>query len=123
MQKHYNSCRTEMSEQAILKHNPREKRLKARFTIYLDLECIFKKVQSSQKNPEKSYTEKIARHEPSGWSMFIRSTFDKKENKLNYYREKYCFKNLCKKLKEIINYKKRDIIPINQEKNNFYNEQ
>ena len=42
----------------ILKYNPGEKSLKAPFAIYLDLECILKKLQSSQNNPEKSYTEK-----------------------------------------------------------------
>ena len=86
----------EMPEQVILKHNPGEKSLKAPFTIYLDLECILKKVQSCQNNPEKSYTEKIARHEPSGQSMFKKCSFNKKENKLNYYRGKYCIEILCK---------------------------
>ena len=42
----------------ILKYNPGEKSLKAPFSIYLDLECILKEVQSCQNNPEKSYTEK-----------------------------------------------------------------
>ena len=32
--------------------------------------------------------KKKARHEPSGWSMFRRCSFNKKENKLNYYRRK-----------------------------------
>ena len=82
----HDSCRMEMPEQVILKHNPGEKSLKVPFTIYLDLECILKKEQSCQNNPGKSHTEKIARHEPSSWSMFIRSSFDKKENKLDYYR-------------------------------------
>ena len=48
------------------------------FAIYLDLECLLKKEQSSQNNPEKSYTEKNAGHEPSGWAMFTRCLFDKK---------------------------------------------
>ena len=61
-----------------LKYNPGEKSLKAPYTIYIDLESILKKVQSSQNNPEKSYTEKKARHEPSGWSMSIISSFNKK---------------------------------------------
>ena len=80
------SCCMEMPEQVILKHNPGEKSLKAPFTIYLHLECILKKVQSCQNNPEKSYTEKIARHEPSGWSIFKKCSFNKKEDKLNSYR-------------------------------------
>ena len=32
--------------------------------------------------------------------MFIRSSFDKKENKLDYYEGKDCIEKLCKKLKE-----------------------
>ena len=56
----------------IIKHNPGEKSLKKPFAIYLDLECILKKLQSIQNNPEKSYTEKKARHEPSSWSMLIK---------------------------------------------------
>ena len=54
----HESCHMEMPEQVILKYNPREKSLKAPFTIYLDLECILKKVQSCQNNYEKSYTKK-----------------------------------------------------------------
>ena len=96
----HNNYRIEMPEQFILKHNPGKKSLTAPFTIYLDLECILKKVQSSQNNSEESYTEKKARHDPSGWSMFIRSSFDKKENKLDYYGGKDCIEKLCKKLKE-----------------------
>ena len=42
----------------ILKYNPGEKSLKAPFAIYLDLECLLKKEQSYQNNPEKSYTAK-----------------------------------------------------------------
>ena len=62
------SCRIEMPKwfEKILKYNPGEKSLKAPFAIYLDLECLLKKEQSCQNNPEKSYTEKKAKHEPSG---------------------------------------------------------
>ena len=59
--------------------------------------------------------------------MFIRCSFDKKENKLNYYRGKDCIEELCKKLKENsmekINYEKEEIIPLTHKENNFYNEQ
>ena len=56
----HNSCCIEMPEwvNKILKHNPGEKWLKTPFEIYLDLECTLKKLQSTQDNPEKSYTEK-----------------------------------------------------------------
>ena len=49
--------------------------LKKPFAIYLDLECILKKLQSIQNNPETSYAEKKARHGPSGWAMFYKMFF------------------------------------------------
>ena len=36
----------------MIKHNPGEKSLKAQFAFYIDLECILKKLQSSQNKPE-----------------------------------------------------------------------
>ena len=48
----------------ILKYNPEKKSLKALFVIYLDLECLLKKEQSYENNPEKSYTEKKTKHKP-----------------------------------------------------------
>ena len=59
--------------------------------------------------------------------MFVRSSFDKEENKLDYYRGQDCIEKLCKRLKEsameIIYYEKEDIKLLNQEENNSYNEQ
>ena len=56
--------------------------------------------------------------------MFTRCSFDKKENKLNYYRGKNCAEKLCKKLKKsavkIIDYKEKEMLPLTHEENNFY---
>ena len=70
----HDSCRIEMPKwvEKILKNNPGEKSLKAPFSIYLDLECLLKKEQSSKNNSEKSYTETKAKHEPSGWAIFTK---------------------------------------------------
>ena len=107
----------------ILKYIPGEKSLKAPYGIYLDLECLLKKEQSCQNNPEKSYPEKKARHESSGWVIFTRCSFDKKENNLNFYRGKNCIEKLCKKLKErvlkIINYEKKGMITLTYEENKY----
>ena len=88
---------------------------------------MLKKEQSCQNNPEKSYTEKKAKHEPSGWAMFTRCSFDKKENKLNYYRGKDCIEKLCKKIKEsaneIINREKKEIIPLTNKEIKSYEKQ
>ena len=73
------------------------------------------------------YTEKIARHEPSGWVLFTRWSFDKKENKLNYYRGKDCIGKLCKKLNKcamkIFNCKEKEMIPLTYKENSSYKEQ
>ena len=96
----------------ILKYNPGEKSLKAPFAIYLDLECLLKKKQSCQNNPEKLCTEKQARHELLGWAMLTRCSFDEEQNKRDYYRGKDCIEEFCKRLKErvmkIVNYKEKN---------------
>ena len=103
------------------------KSLKATFAIYLDLECLLKKEQSCQNNLEISHTEKKAKPEPFCWAMFTRFSFDKKENKLNYYRGKDCIEKFCKKLKElameIINYEEKEMISLTKKENKFYKKQ
>ena len=131
----HDSYRREMPKQVekILKHNPGEKSLKALFAIYLNLECLLKKEQfpdddnNNNNNLEESYTQKKAKHELSGWAIFTRCSFDKKENKLNYYRGKDCIEKLCKKLKEramkIINYEEKEMIPLTKEEKKSYKNQ
>ena len=80
----------------ILKYNPGEKSLKPPFAIYLDLECLLKKQQSCGNNSEKSYTEKKAKHEPSGWAIFTRCSFDKKKINSIITEENILFKNYVK---------------------------
>ena len=95
--------------------------------IYLDLECLLKKEQSCQNNPDKSYTEEKALHDPSGWAMLTRCSFDKKENKLSYYTGKNFIEKLCKKLKvcimKTINYEEKETIPLTKEEEKFYKKQ
>ena len=123
----HDCCHIEMPKQVekILKYNPGEKSLKAPFAIYLDLESLLKKEQlfdnnnNQNNNLKESYTQKKAKHEPSGWAMFTRCLFDKKENKLNYHRGKDCIEKLCKKLKEcamkIIKYEEKEMIPLTKD--------
>ena len=103
----HDSCCIEMSEwvNKILKHNPGEKLLKAPFTIYLDLECTLKKLQSIQNNPEKSYTEK---------KLDMSLLFGQCLQDVHLIKKKINLiitKELCKKLKEsateIINHEKK----------------
>ena len=94
---------------------------------YYDLESLLKKEQSCQNNPEKSYTEKEANYDPSGWAMLTKCSFDKTEDKLDYYRGKDCIEKMCKKLKEramkIINYEEKEMTTLTDEENKCNEEQ
>ena len=80
-----------------------------------------------QNNPGKSYTERKAKHEPSGYSLGLIYSFDSTKNKHYVYRGKDCVKHFCKKLKElgteIINCEKKDMIPLTDEEIKFYEKQ
>ena len=95
----------------ILKYNHGEKSLKAPFMTYADLECLLEKMHSCQNNPERSYTEKKAKHTPSGYSLFTNCSFDLTKNKLDCYKGEHCMNKFCKDLREhatdIINYEKK----------------
>ena len=71
-------CYVEMPDEdnKMLKCNQGEKSLKAPFMIYTDLKCLLEKMYSCQNNLEKSYTEKKAKHTPSGYSLFTNCSFD-----------------------------------------------
>ena len=123
----HDSCHVKIPKwiEEILKYNSGGKLLKAPFAIYLDLECLLKKEQCLENNDNnnnnnnnknnnnlgKSYTEKKATYEPSGWAMFIKCSFEGKENKFDYYKGKGGIEKFCEKLKEramkIIYYEKK----------------
>ena len=85
------------------------------------------KQQSCQNNPNESYTERKALHGSCGYSLDLVSSFDSKQNKHNFYRGKDCIKKFCGDLKElgtrIINYEQKQMIPLTDNKNKFYEKQ
>ena len=72
---------------------------------------MLKKIDTCQNNLEKSYTEKKAKHRPSGYSLGTCCSFDKSKTECNYYRGKDYMEKFCNDLKDqamkIINYKKK----------------
>ena len=78
-------------------------------------------------NPNESYTIKIIKHTPSGYSIFTSCSFDESKNILNYYRGKDCMKKFCKDLRihatKIINYEKKKVISLTPEEKINYNDQ
>ena len=107
-------------ENKILKYNYGEKYMKY-------IESLLEKMSTCHNNPEKSSTTKINKHTASGYSLFIHCSFDATENKLYYYRGKNCMKNFCLGLREhaetIINYEKKEIIPLTKEEEKMHNKQ
>ena len=104
----------------ILKYNHGEKSMRAPFIIYSDLESSLEKMGTCYNNPEKSSTTKINKHTPFGYSLFTHCSFNKAENKLDYYRGEDCMKEFCLDLREhatkIINYEKKEMIPLTKRK-------
>ena len=120
-------CYVEMPEEhnKILKYNQGEKSMKVPFIIYADLERLLEKMNTCHNNPEKSSTTKINKHTPSGYLLFTHCLFDTTKNKLDYYRGKNCMKNLCLDLREhatkIINYDKKEMIPLTKKEEKTHN--
>ena len=111
-------CHVEMptKDNNTIKYNQGEKSIKLPFVVYADLECLLEKMSTCYNNPEKSSTTKINKHTLPGYSIFTHCSFNKSKNKLNYYRGEDCMKKFCKDLREhatkIINYEKKDMIPL-----------
>ena len=81
--------------------------------------CL-KKISTCYNNLEESSTTEINKHTPSGYSLFTHCSFDKTKSKFDYYRGEDCMERFCKDLREhatkIINYEKKDMIPLTKKK-------
>ena len=99
------------NDNIILKYNDGEKSIKTPWVIYADFECLPVKQESCQNNPNDSYTERKAIHEVFGYSLYLVSSFDPKQNRHSFYRGNHCTRKFSKDLKEhatkIISFKKR----------------
>ena len=118
----YCDIRMPSEDKNILRYNSGEKSLKEANIFYLDLESLLIKIQSSQSNPEESFTERKTIYEACGYSLDLLRSYD--GNIHSYYRGTDCTKKLCKDLKdqamEIINYEKKEIIPLTYNENKYY---
>ena len=88
---------------------------------------MLEKIDTCQNNKEKSYTEKKAKHITLGYSLVTCCSYDKSKNERKYYRGKDCLEMFCKDFREqatkIINYEKKEMIPLtNEEKESYKNQ-
>ena len=135
LKKHYNVCQNhdycyvEMPKEdnKILKYNHGEKSTKVPFIIYADMESLLEKMSTCHNNPKKSSTTKTNKHTLSGYSLFTHCSFDATKSKLDCYRGKPYLERLCKVLKEhakkVINYEKKEMIPLTYKENKSYKKQ
>ena len=84
-------------------------------------------VEMPNEDNEESSTTEINKHTSSGYSLFTHCSFDKTKNKLDYYRGDDCMKKFCEDLREharkIINYEKKDMIPLTKKEEKHHNKQ
>ena len=122
-------CCVEMpnEDNNILQYNHGEKSMRAPFSIYADLESSLENLSTCYDSLERSSTTKINKHTPSGYSLFTHCSFNKAENKLDYYRGEDCMKKFFKDLREhatkIINYEKKEMIPLTKKEEKNHNKQ
>ena len=122
-------CHVEMpnEDNEIIKYNHGEKSIKSPFIIYIDLDCLLEKISTCYNNLKESSTPEINKHTPSGYSLFTHCSFDKTKNKLDCYRGEDCMKKFCKDLREhttkIINYERKDMIPLTKKEEKNHNKQ
>ena len=73
----HDHCRVDLpKEHEKTKYLLGEKSLKVPFIIYVDLECLLKKMRSCQNNLKNSYTEKKVKHKPSRYAWCSKCSFD-----------------------------------------------
>ena len=94
--------------------------MKHPFIIYADLECLLEKMRTCHNNPEKPLTAKINMHT-------LYCPFNSTKNKIDCYKGKGCMGRFCKDLKEhvtgIINYEKKEMIPLTSKEKKSYEKQ
>ena len=97
------------------------------FIIYVDLECLQRKINTYLNNLDISYTEKKAVHMPSGYPLVTCCSFDRSKNERKYSRGKDCMKMFCKDLKDqamkIINHEKKEMKPLTKEEKETHENQ
>ena len=118
-------CYIEMPKKGeSLKYQPGVKSMKAPYIIVADIESLFRKMDTCANDPSKSSTEKKNEHEMCGYSLFTDCSFNKKNNKLDYYRGKDSLKRFCQDLKKqarsIIDFEKKKMNLTPEEELSFY---
>ena len=82
-------------ENSFVKFHNGQSQFKVPFIMFADFESILNPIESSESNPEESYTEVINQHIPSGFCVNSEFAYGKVENPLKLYRGKDFVKVFC----------------------------
>ena len=93
------------------------------YIIYADLECLVKRMEGCENNPEISST---ARACPCGYSMSTIWGFKQIKNEHTFYRGKDCMKKFYKSLREhtrrITGFEKKKVLPLTNKELKSHND-
>ena len=93
----------------------------------MQIQNFYQKKCNNVKISLKILIQKKTKHKPSGYAWSLIWSFDDTKNKQYFYREKDCIKKFCKDLKELgtemINFKKKEMIPLTNKEIKSYEKQ
>ena len=111
----------------ILKYNQRKKSLKSLFIMYLNTELLLENNCAYDNSAEQSSTAKLSKHTVCGYSFFAHFLFDSSKSKRNFYRGVDWMKKFCADLKkhaaDVIDFEKKEILPLTDKEIESYNHQ
>ena len=85
------SVRVEMPKQgSTVEFKDGQNQFKVPFIMYADFESILELIESPNPNPNRSYTNEVNQHMPSGWCVYSKFTYGYVDNPLRLYRGKDC---------------------------------
>ena len=109
--------------QNILKYRHDKKSIPMPHLIYADLECILKKIESCQPDPDKSYTLKKNVHTPSGYAVHLVRSYDQKLT--THYRGEDCMQKFVQAIeilsKMITATSRKKLIPLTSKEEYIFN--
>ena len=92
--------------------------------LYPDFECLLFKMDSCEKCPNNSYTEKKAKHIPCVYSITVCYSYDKTLNKCLDYRGDDCVEKFSEDLQKILNnrmyFEEKPMLPLTDNEKTFY---
>ena len=77
-----------------------QNQFKVPFIMYTDFESILELIESPNPNPNRSYTNEVNQHTPSGWCVYSKFAKGYIDNPLRLYRGKDCIETFCNYIKE-----------------------